>query len=89
MENLSIVLIIAAMAAIIISISVATYYKYLYANLHRNFKKYQSYIDKRYIEVNVVLQNAVMEALEQAVDKENDFEVKAYTELFKKVKGKW
>jgi len=87
--SISIVLIVIAIVLFILAITIASYYKYLYMNLKRNFKKYQVYVDRKYIESNVILQNAICEALEQAIEKDNKFEIKAYTDLFNKIKRKW
>lgn len=43
-------------------------------------------ISKKYIKVDTILQNAILEAYEQAVEKENSFETKAYKKLLLKIK---
>ena len=85
----SIIFLIACLITVVYSISIAIYYHYLYANLHRNFKQYMTDVDRKYVEVDVILHNAVSEAIDQAKEKNNNFELKAYTELFNKIKGKW
>ena len=46
-------------------------------------------VEKRYVKVSVALQNAVLEAIEWAHKKGNNFEVKKYSELLQEIKGKW
>ena len=43
-------------------------------------------VSKKYIKVDTILQNAILEAYEQAVEKENSFETKAYKKLLLKIK---
>ena len=64
-----------------------------------NYKKYQqmkierdhaaSIAERKYIKVSTALQNAVLEAYEQAAKNKNKFEVKKYQELLKEIKSKW
>lgn len=46
-------------------------------------------VDRKYIDVDVILHNAVYEAYESAKEKGNTFEEKAYEQLYKKIKSKW
>ncbi len=46
-------------------------------------------VDRKYVEVDVILHNAITEAIDQAKEKNNNFELRAYTKLFNKIKGKW
>lgn len=43
-------------------------------------------VSRKYIKVDTILQNAILEAYEQAVEKENHFETKAYKKLLLKIK---
>lgn len=43
-------------------------------------------VSRKYIKVDTILQNAILEAYEQAVEKENSFETKAYKKLLLKIK---
>lgn len=86
---LKIVLIAIGITIVFLSVSCALYYKCLYVNLHRNFKSYMTNIDRKYIEVDVILHNAIYEAYESAKEKGNTFEEKAYEQLYKKIKTKW
>ena len=86
---LKIILIAFGIAIVCLSVSCALYYKYLYVNLHRNFKSYMTNVDRKYIAVDVILHNAVYEAYESAKEKGSAFEEKAYEQLYKKIKSKW
>ena len=46
-------------------------------------------VDRKYIDVDVILHNAVYEAYENAKEKGSTFEEKAYEQLYKKIKSKW
>ena len=46
-------------------------------------------VDRKYIDVDVILHNAVYEAYESAKEKGSAFEEKAYEQLYKKIKSKW
>lgn len=89
MTVLSIACTVFILGAVIFSVSTALYYRALYSNLHRNFKQYISETERHNIKVDVILHNAVLEALEQAEEKGNNFEIKAYTDLLNRLKGKW
>lgn len=43
-------------------------------------------VSRKYIKVDTILQNAILEAYKQAVEKENSFETKAYKKLLLKIK---
>ena len=55
--------------------------KYKYTEL-------QKIINKQYVKNDIILQNAVYEALVQATEKNNIFEQKAYQKLLDKMKGR-
>ena len=63
-------------------LSAVTLFSVLFA-----FLLYES-IKEKYIRVNVILKNAVLEALEHAKKHQNTFEIKAYTDLLKKIERK-
>ena len=75
---LKLLFIILGIIVISASISYGLYYKYLYVNLHRNFKSYMKNVERKYINVDVILRNAVYEAYINAKEKHYAFEQKAY-----------
>lgn len=92
MVNLAILvpLTIAICATIvIISVSSVIFYKTKYINLRRNFNSYINNVERKTIKADVILHNAILEALDQAREKNNKFEEKAYSDLLEKMKGKW
>ena len=71
----------------IVSCFFAVRYKYLYHNLRTNFKSFLTFVDKHYIRKNdVILHNAVVEALEGAEKNNFAFEIKAYKKLLQSLK---
>lgn len=59
-----------------------------YIILKNKHKTLEDAIDKTYIKADVILQNAILEALEYAKKNHNYFEVKGYEKLLSKMKGK-
>ena len=43
-------------------------------------------VSKRYIKVDTILQNAILEAYIQALENDNNFEIKTYKKLLAKIK---
>lgn len=80
---------IVCVTIVVASISAVIGYKTKYINLRRNFNWYIKNVERKTINVDVILHNAVLEALEQAEEKNNQFEVKAYKGLLENMKGKW
>ena len=71
----------------IVSCFFAVRYKYLYSNLRVNFKSFLTFVDKHYIrKSNVILHNAVVEALDGAEKNNYTFEIKAYRKLLQSLK---
>lgn len=80
---------ILSLACLIVFISLTLRYLYLYRNIRSNFKSFLDFVDTKYISKNdVVLYNATVEALEQAREKNNIFEIKAYTRLLERLREK-
>lgn len=72
-----------------ISISLMLKYLYLYRNLHTNFKSFLNFVDENYIRKdNVIIHNALVEALQRARQNKYDFEEKAYAQLLQSLKNK-
>ena len=46
-------------------------------------------VERKYINVDVILRNAVYEAYINAKEKHYAFEQKAYEQLYQKIKAKW
>lgn len=59
-----------------------------YSILKNKHKTLENAIDKTYIKADVILQNAIIEALEYAKQNNNYFEVRGYQKLLEKMKGK-
>ena len=59
-----------------------------YIVLKKKHKTLEDAIDKTYIKADVVLQNAILEALEHAKKHNNYFEVNGYQKLLERMKGK-
>lgn len=59
-----------------------------YVALKKKHKTLEDAIDKTYIKADVILQNAILEALEHAKKHNNYFEIKGYQKLLEKLKGK-
>lgn len=59
-----------------------------YLILKDKHKTLESAINKTYIKADVILQNAIIEALEYAKEHNNYFEVRGYQKLLEKMKGK-
>lgn len=59
-----------------------------YKILKYKHKTLEDAIDRTYIKADVILQNAIIEALEYAKEHNNYFEVRGYQKLLDKVKGK-
>ena len=84
-----IIITILSLACAIVFVSLALKYLYLYRNIRANFKSFLDFVDTKYISKDdVVLYNATVEALEQAREKNNTFEIKAYTRLLKRLREK-
>lgn len=82
-----IIIVILSLACAIASFSYAMKYLYLYRNLRKNFKSFLKFVDTKYILKNdVTLINATIEALEQAREKNNTFEIKTYTKLLERLR---
>ena len=58
---------------------------YILKNKHKTLEEA---IDKTYIKADVILQNAILQALEHAKRQGNYFEAKGYQKLLDKIKGK-
>lgn len=59
-----------------------------YYILKDKHKTLENAIDKTYIKADVILQNAILQALEHAKEQGNYFEVRGYQKLLDKIKGK-
>lgn len=87
MKIILIIISILSLAFAIVSIGLMFKYLYLYRNLYNNFKSFLKFVDNKYIsKKDIVLYNATIEALEQAREKNNTFEIKAYTRLLERLK---
>lgn len=87
MKVILIIISILSLAFGIIATSLMLRYLYLYRNLHKNFKSFLNFVDTKYIsKKDVILYNATVEALQMAKDKNNMFEVKAYSKLLERLK---
>jgi len=83
MHNLELILIIILIISIIFSLKYSS--KYLIEK--QKYNSFRKNVEKEYIKKNnIVLQNAVYEALIQAEEKNNSFEKKAYKKLLKELK---
>lgn len=81
-------LIIKILIIILLLISVLFNINCSYKILQEKYKytELQKTIDKKYVKNDIILRNAVFEALMQAKEKHNTFEQKAYQKLFDKIK---
>lgn len=81
-------LIIKILIIILLLISVLFNINCSYKILQEKYKytELQKTIDKKYVKNDIILRNAVFEALMQATEKHNTFEQKAYQKLFDKIK---
>ena len=61
----------------------------LYCKEIRKHNKFKNKIERKYIPVTVELHNAIIEAYNNAQQKHNDFELKAYQKLIDDIKSKW
>ena len=52
------------------------------------YTELQKTVNRKYIKKDIILQNAVYEALVQAIEKHNNFEQKAYKKLLDQIKEK-
>lgn len=85
MNEITLILIITLIISIFISIKNSN--KYL-TEKYKN-KQLKKSIEKEYIKKNnIILRNAINEALEQATEKHNTFEQKAYRKLLDELKGR-
>lgn len=71
------------------SIWAAVFFFLQYKSLKEETDKMVSIVKKKYVKVDPVMHNAILEAYEQAKKKGNDFEAKKYKELNDKIKSKW
>lgn len=83
-------LIIKILIIILLLISVLFNINCSYKILQEKYKytELQKTIDKKYVKKDIILQNAVFEALVQATEKHNKFEQKAYEKLLNEIKEK-
>ena len=83
-------LIIKILIIILLLISVLFNINCSYKILQEKYKytELQKTIDKKYIKNDIILRNAVFEALMQATEKNNAFEQKAYEKLLNEIKEK-
>lgn len=76
---------------LIITIFCSIYF-YLLKEYHKQFERniaIRKEIQKKYIKVDVRLWNAVLEAYEQAVKNNNQYEEKIFQNLLNELRGKW
>jgi len=85
--TLEILFYIVSITAVILFIAFVSL-MYEYFILKEKHEKLEKAIDKTYIKADVILQNAILEALEYAKKNGNYFEVKGYQKLLTKIKGK-
>lgn len=83
-------LIIKILIIILLLISVLFNINCSYKILQEKYKytELQKTIDKKYVKKDIILQNAVFEALVQATENHNKFEQKAYEKLLNEIKEK-
>lgn len=85
MHNLELILIIILIISIIFSLKYSG--KYLIEK--QKYSSFKKNVEKEYIKKdNIILQNAVFEALIQAEEKNNSFEKNAYKKLLKELKNR-
>lgn len=85
--NTYIIISIIAIICIICSILFSSYFYFMYKNLRKNFKLYMKFVENKYIEKdNVILHNAIIDALCNAINNNYVFEEKAYKELLERIK---
>lgn len=78
---------IIAIVSIVLCVFISSYFYFMYKNLRKNFKNYIKFVENKYIEKNnVILHNAIIDALCNAIDNNYIFEEKAYKELLQRVK---
>ena len=78
---------ILSLACAVIFILLSLKYLHLYRNLRANFKSFLDFVDSKYIPKNdVAVLNATIEALDQAKEKDNKFEIKMYTRLLQRLR---
>ena len=77
------------LAALVISIIISLCFYELHCKDGQEYKKIEEKIKKKYILPDVILHNAVLEAYEAAIDKDDKFEINAYGKLLRDIQGRW
>jgi len=86
MNTINAILLIILIVGIIFCVILSTYFYCLYKNLKINFRHYIEFVEDKYIEKNnVILHNAVVEALYNSINHHEVFEEKAYKELLDQI----
>lgn len=82
-----IMLLCIIITVIAIGFSVVNYLSY--KDIMIDYNNIKNDLSRNYIKVTPQLTNAVIEALDMAKKKGSDFEIKAYTLVLDRLKGKW
>lgn len=69
-------------------ISAITWYKD-YKKIKHQYENVQHEMERRYVKMDIILHNAVLEAYENALKTNNMFTAKKYQKLLNEMKGKW
>ena len=75
--------------ALVIAIVCACLLYLLHRKDMREFERFENSLKRKYIRVDTVLHNAIIEAYERAEEKGNNFEIKQYQRLLNEMRGKW
>lgn len=87
--ELELILIGLAIFIMVGSIFFSVHYYREYKNMVISYNTLKKVMDKSYIKADTRVHNAVYEAYEQAVSKDNQFEAKIFSNLLQELKGKW
>ena len=82
---------ILGLAAILVagSIILSRHFFKKYKNILVDYHTLEKTMEKSYIKADVRIYNAIYEAYEQAVAKDNNFEARIFSNLLQEIKGKW
>lgn len=85
------IVIVLGLAFVIMAGSIAISFHYYreYKRVIRDYLSLRKLMDNSYIKVDARVHNAIYEAYDQAVKKDNQYEARIFSNLLQEVKGKW
>lgn len=78
-----------AIVLIVGSILLSRHFFKKYKKVLLEYHTLEKTVEKSYIKADVRVYNAIYEAYEQAIEKDNNFEARIFSNLLQEIKGKW